>query len=168
MAFNFFGFRKTPVVEDAVVKDKPVAPKTFDEALAAQEAAQVAAQVAVKPALNESEVKPQEADQPESSETAAAPLPLGQLDQLEATREDVIAAYKIFLGRLPESEAVLDTWIGVKSQALLADFLKSAEFLANPQKAQFILALAKKILDDRKQAATAEGAAPAEQGPPAT
>ena len=74
-------------------------------------------------------------------------VPIG----LVTTREDVIAAYKIFLGRLPESEEVITLWLNTNPEAVLAGFLKSQEFLSHPQKGPFILALAKKILEDRKQ-----------------
>lgn len=74
-----------------------------------------------------------------------------ETNQLLATREDVTAAFKIFLGRMPESEKVIATWVGVKPQAILVDFLKSPEFLNHVQKSQFILALAKKILDDQRK-----------------
>jgi hypothetical protein len=86
---------------------------------------------------------PKEIEPPVANE-----LPKG----LVTTREDVIAAYKIFLGRMPESEDVITLWLSSNPEAVLAGFLKSQEFLGHPQKAPFILALAKKILDDRKQA----------------
>ena len=90
---------------------------------------------------------------------------LGQMDTLKATREDVIAAYKIFLGRLPESMEVVDPRVGVAPLAILVDFLISKEFLDQASKSQLILALAKKILDDRKQASPSEEAAPSETEP---
>jgi hypothetical protein len=86
---------------------------------------------------------------------------------MKATREDVIAAYKIFLGRLPESMEVVDPRVGVAPAALLVDFLASKEFLDQAPKSQLVLAVAKKILDERKQATAAEGAAPAAHEQPA-
>jgi hypothetical protein len=68
---------------------------------------------------------------------------------------------------LPESMEVVDPRVGVAPAALLVDFLASKEFLDQAPKSQLVLAVAKKILDERKQAAAAEGAAPAEQGQPA-
>lgn len=91
---------------------------------------------------------------------AEQPKVLGQMDTLKATHEDVIAAYKIFLGRLPESMEVVDPRVGVTPAALLVDFLASKEFLDQAPKSQLVLAVAKKILDERKQAAAAEGNAP--------
>ena len=92
---------------------------------------------------------------------AAEPEVLGQMDTMKATREDVIAAYKIFLGRVPESMEVVDPRVGVAPAALLVDFLASKEFLDQAPKSQLVLAVAKKILDERKQAAPTEGAASA-------
>ena len=90
---------------------------------------------------------------------------LGQMDTLKATREDVIAAYKIFLGRLPESMEVVDPRVGVAPSAILVDFLNSKEFLDQASKSQLILALAKKILVDRKQTSPSEEATPSETEP---
>ena len=98
---------------------------------------------------------------PENSE----PKVLGQMDTLKATREDVIAAYKIFLGRLPESMEVVDPRVGVAPSAIMVDFLNSKEFLDQASKSQLILALAKKILDDRKQTSPSEEATPSETEP---
>jgi hypothetical protein len=168
------------------------APMTFDEALAAQAAAEAAAKgqatpEAVAPVAPAPEPAPVVAEpvaavaaepvadvapvavapasvavEPEAP--AAEPEVLGQMDTMKATREDVIAAYKIFLGRVPESMEVVDPRVGVAPAALLVDFLASKEFLDQAPKSQLVLAVAKKILDERKQAAAAEGAAPAEQG----
>jgi hypothetical protein len=98
---------------------------------------------------------------------AAEPEEAGQMGTMKATREDVIAAYKIFLGRLPESMEVVDPRVGQPVAAVLVDFMASKEFLDQAPKSQLVLAVAKKILDERKQAAVAECAAPAEQGQPA-
>jgi hypothetical protein len=80
---------------------------------------------------------------------------LNQMETVKATREDVIAAYKIFLGRLPESMKVVDQRVGVSCAALLVDFLASKEFLDQPTKAQLMLAVAKKIFEKRQLATTA-------------
>ncbi len=63
---------------------------------------------------------------------------LGQMDTLKANREDVIAAYKSFLGRLPESMEAVDTKVGVAPSAILIDFIISKEFLYHGVKLQFI------------------------------
>lgn len=173
------------------------APMTFDEALAAQAAAEAAAKgLAAPEAVAPVAPAPEPAPAPvvaepvvavaaepvadvapvaaapavvhtEPEAPAAEPEVLGQMDTMKATREDVIAAYKIFLGRVPESMEVVDPRVGQPVAAVLVDFLASKEFLDQAPKSQLVLAVAKKILDERKQAAAAEGAAPAEQGQPA-
>ena len=195
MAFNFFGLKKKPVIEDVEAKQPTAAAKpaamTFDQALAAQAAAEgrvaesvapvaavetepapaavvaepvaapvVAAEVPAAPvAAPESPVvEPVAANAP-----AAEPEEVGQMGTTKATREDVIAAYKIFLGRLPESMEVVDPRVGVSPAALLVDFLASKEFLDQAPKAQLVLAVAKKILDERKQAAAVEAAKPSSE-----
>ncbi len=101
-------------------------------------------------------------NEPVSKEASAPEQPevLGQMDTIKATREDVIAAYKIFLGRLPESMVVVDQRVGVAPAALLVDFLASKEFLDQAPKAQLVLAVAKKILDERKKVAANESSVP--------
>ena len=91
--------------------------------------------------------------EPELAAVDIASEVLGQMDTIKATREDVIAAYKIFLGRLPESMEVVDPRVGVTPFALLVDFLPSKEFLDQAPKSQLVLAVAKKVLDARAQEA---------------
>lgn len=146
--FNFFSFKKKPVVEDVAVTAPatPSAPMTFDEALAAQVAAKAAQAASV--AVPTPTPTPAEAPMSEIASEV-----LGQMDTIKATREDVIAAYKIFLGRLPESMEVVDPRVGVTPFALLVDFLASKEFLDQAPKSQLVLAVAKKVLDARAQEA---------------
>ena len=163
---------------DKAAQDKAqadeAASKLAEEKAAAQKAAElVAAQKAALTNLKEEtsslEMLVQfDASQKEASPPAVAvatqqandsPKDLGQMGSMTATREDVIAAYKIFLGRLPESMEVVDPRVGVTPAALLVDFLASKEFLDQTPKSQLVLAVAKKILDERRQAA-AEGQTP--------
>ena len=165
MPFDFFRFRKKAVIEDVEVKipapiqesglQNQTEPSTepSTEPLASFEPTEVAEET-VAVAVTVAEVKADAAQQA-STPAMTAPEPearkeIGQMDTLRATREDVIAAYKIFLGRLPESMEVVDPRVGVTPNALLADFLASKEFLDQTPKAQFVLAVAKKILDARK------------------
>ena len=168
--FDFFGLKKKPVIEDVEVKvPTPAAAEAAAEGQAAPKAVasvsvpaepETPAPVAVAPVVVAPTVAAEAAP-------AAEPEVLGQMDTMKATREDVIAAYKIFLGRVPESMEVVDPRVGVAPVSLLVDFLASKEFLDQAPKSQLVLAVAKKILDERKQAAAVEGAAPAEQGQPA-
>jgi hypothetical protein len=131
MAFNFFGFKKKPDIQDVQIKATIEEEKT--------------------PPILSQEPEPEpktelkiQADISKSSEDASG-------KKLVSTREDVLAAYKIFLGRLPESEEVINLWVGTNPEAVLAGFLKSSEFLNHPLKSQFILGLAKMILNERKK-----------------
>ena len=146
MAFSFFGFKKKSIVEDIEVKD-PIAV--------------VKAGPLVEPLAPLVEVPTDPVAQPAIDPTpAAVQQALGQMDTIKATREDVIAAYKIFLGRLPESMEVVDPRVGVSPAALLVDFLASKEFLDQTPKAQLVLTVAKKIVEAHRQATSAENAAP--------
>jgi hypothetical protein len=157
-----------PATVTAQVEPEPVAPAAVvAEPVAAPV---VAAEVQAAPAVSAAPVAPVADPLPEpvaADAPAAAPEEAGQMGTMKATREDVIAAYKIFLGRLPESMEVVDPRVGVAPAALLVDFLASKEFLDQAPKSQLVLAVAKKILDERKQAAATEGAAPAAQEQPA-
>jgi hypothetical protein len=157
--------------EKAAAVEKAAAIEKAEQEAAALAAAQKSAQMELKEATSSLEMLVQF----DASQNAAPPPPepvavpkaneapevLGQMDTITATREDVIAAYKIFLGRLPESMEVVDPRVGVSPSALLVDFLASKEFLDQAPKSQLVLAVAKKILDERKHAAVTEGAAPA-------
>jgi hypothetical protein len=176
--FNFFGLKKKPLIEDVEAKVPTPEGKhtsmSFNDALSAQAAAEAAAKVEVTP-----EVVAPVAPAPVDIETAppttvaveqlanAAPAVepgvLGQMNTMKSTREDVIAAYKIFLGRIPESMEVVDPRVGLAPVSLLVDFLASKEFLDQAPKSQLVLAVAKKILDERKQAAAAEGVTPSSE-----
>jgi hypothetical protein len=124
---------------------------TFDEALAAQVAAKAAQAVAVAPPAVAQTPAPTPTMLPAEVLADVVPEAAGQMDTMKATREDVIAAYKIFLGRLPESMEVVDPRVGVTPFALLVDFLASKEFLDQAPKSQLVLAVAKKVLDTRAQ-----------------
>jgi len=169
MVFSFLGLKKKPVIEDVVAKvPTPVAkpaPMTFDEALAAQAAAEAAGKGQAEPeAVAPVAPAPEPVTVVAESVAAVALAPaaepemLGQMDTMKATREDVIAAYKIFLGRVPESMEVVDPRVGQPVAAVLVDFLASKEFLDQAPKSQLVLAVAKKILDERKQAVAVDGA----------
>lgn len=71
-----------------------------------------------------------------------------QLTTVRATREDVVAAYKIFLGRMPENMDVVDNRIGVMPEAMLLEFMVSEEFLNHPDRSKLVLALAQKIMNE--------------------
>ncbi len=68
---------------------------------------------------------------------------------LKMKRADAVAAYKIFLGRLP-TEAEIDTLEGQTCNQALVHFLLLDEFLERPEVAAVILLCAKKILARQK------------------
>lgn len=152
MVFGFFGLKKKPEIEDVQPKALPPepVPVSFDEALAAQIASKAAAAAsAVASAPMPSPPPPPSVQTEDASQGATEAA--SQMGSMKATREDVIAAYKIFLGRLPESMAVVDPRVGCSTSALLVSFLSSKEFLDQAAKSHLVLALAKKILEDRQK-----------------
>ena len=68
-----------------------------------------------------------------------------QVPLVPATREDVIAAYKIFLDRLPESEEVITPRIGLARERILSSFMTSKYFLSRPKNIQLLLLTAIQI-----------------------
>lgn len=71
--------------------------------------------------------------------------PAVQAPLIPATREDVIAAYKIFLDRLPESEEVITPRIGLARERILSSFMTSKYFLSRPKNIQLLLLTAIQI-----------------------
>jgi hypothetical protein len=92
---------------------------------------------------SESQLETQPAVQP-AAPTAEQPLLMA--------KEDVIAAYKIFLDRLPESNAVMNQRIGASAEANLIQFMLADEFLKRPEVKTLILGLAKQIIERQKMA----------------
>ena len=78
---------------------------------------------------------------------AAPQTPITQMSGMNCAPEDVIGAYKIFLGRLPENMQVIQPWVSAPSEKLLIDFMVSNEFLSNPDRVKFVVNLAKKIIE---------------------
>jgi hypothetical protein len=69
-----------------------------------------------------------------------------------ATKEDIIAAYKIFLNRHPESPFVLQPRIGKSIEENLIEFTLSDEFLNRPDASEIILKAAKIVLENQQMA----------------
>lgn len=88
-----------------------------------------------------------------ASSATKALTDFAQMASMRATAEDVIAAYKIFLGRLPESAQVVQQRMGPPVATLLIDFLASDEFLMHPERAKLILGLAKRVQEKQEAAA---------------
>jgi hypothetical protein len=82
---------------------------------------------------------------------ALAPQIAAQWQSEKATEADVVAAYKIILGRMPESREVIESRVDTEPERLLQVFLFSKEFRARKQFHPLILALAKEILESGKK-----------------
>jgi len=93
-----------------------------------------------------------------------------QMESMLMSQEDIIAAYKIFLKRHPETMEVIKPRVGLTGDRVLVDFLSSSEFTSRPEVVNLIFALAKKLLDEQKakaiQEATASPSKPAPENPP--
>ena len=92
-----------------------------------------------------------------------------QMESMLMSQEDIIAAYKIFLKRHPETMEVIKPRVGLTGDRVLVDFLSSSEFTSRPEVVNLIFALAKKLLDEQKaktaQEASAATATSASQDP---
>jgi len=92
-----------------------------------------------------------------------------QMESMLMSQEDIIAAYKIFLKRHPETMEVIKPRVGLTGDRVLVDFLSSSEFTSRPEVVNLIFALAKKLLDEQKaktaQQASAAAATSASQDP---
>ena len=70
--------------------------------------------------------------------------------EISVTKEDIIAAYKIFLNRLPESSEVMQAKVGKGSDTVLIGFTLADEFLKRPEVAELILKVAQKVVQEQK------------------
>ena len=77
-----------------------------------------------------------------------------------ATKEDIIAAYKIFLNRHPESAFVLQSRIGKSIEEILIEFALSDEFLNRADVAEIIQKAAKIVAENEKSTTAATLAKP--------
>ena len=93
-----------------------------------------------------------------------------QMESMLMSQEDIIAAYKIFLKRHPETIEVIKPRVGLTGDRVLVDFLSSSEFTSRPEVVNLIFALAKKLLEEQKAKATQEATTspntPAPENPP--
>lgn len=71
-----------------------------------------------------------------------------------ATAEDITASYKLFLGRFPENNEVVQLRVGIEMQTILRSFMLSDEFLQRQQNWPMVVEAAKKIIEMNKQAQT--------------
>ena len=120
-------------------------------------------EIASKPVLIE-EPKQEEPKQEEliqeeliqPSAVIASPIPASIPEAVTSTpllmtRQDVIAAYKLFLNRLPESFEVIQSRVNSSAEANLIDFSLADEFIKRPDLPAIIFPIAKKIVDAQAQ-----------------
>jgi len=127
----------SPVVAAMVVA--PAAP------IAQPTAVEVPAPVAVLAAVAEP-VPVTPASDGAVAETATAEAVVG--------RDEVIAAYRLFLRRDPESEEVIAPRLGMARENLLSTFIVSPEFLQRAENVNLVLEVAKSVELRRPAAAT--------------
>ncbi len=111
--------------------------------------------VASQPVEVPSTAVPEKKSEDESEKQAE----LIQMETDLMTREDVIAAYKIFLRRRPVVQEDIEPRLGMTGDRVLFDYLMCDEFTNRPEIAQLIFNCAKKIVDSKKSAAPANTAA---------
>ena len=92
--------------------------------------------------LIKEEGRQQESSSSETQEQAPTPLP-----ELLVSEADVTAAYKIFLRRLPEGSAQVQSRVGLPADRILFDFLACDEFTSRPEAAKLILVSAQKMIE---------------------
>lgn len=70
---------------------------------------------------------------------------------LFAQAEDVVAAYKLFLGRFPESIDVVQLRVGLPVDRILYEFMVSPEFLSKEANTAQVLGLAKRLIREQEE-----------------
>jgi hypothetical protein len=78
-----------------------------------------------------------------ASLTANAPMPSPA--QPGVGHDEVVAAYRMFLRRDPESDAVIEPRLGIARERLLSTFMVSPEFLQRPENVKLLLEVAKSL-----------------------
>ena len=127
-----------PEPKDEIIFEKAPA---REEKITSVEAAPSPA-TATTPVTEMASDTPSPSSQVPTSEQQVAPV---QVPLVPATREDVIAAYKIFLDRLPENEEVITPRIGLARERILSSFMTSKYFLSRPKNIQLLLLTAIQI-----------------------
>ena len=136
---------------------------------APHEAASAKAAPLVTPSATPSDNAPPALSETTAEKVLSAAETPKQMESMLMSQEDIIAAYKIFLKRHPETMEVIKPRVGLTGDRVLVDFLSSSEFTSRPEVVNLIFALAKKLLDEQKaktaQEASAAATASATQDP---
>ena len=110
----------------------------------------------VTPLLTPSDNAPPALSETTAEKVLSAAETPKQMESMLMSQEDIIAAYKIFLKRHPETLEVIRPRVGLTGDRVLVDFLSSSEFTSRPEVVKLIFALAKKLLEEQKAKATQE------------
>ena len=121
-----------------------------------QETSSAAAAPLVTPLLTPSDNAPPALSETTAEKVLSAAETPKQMESMLMSQEDIIAAYKIFLKRHPETLEVIKPRVGLTGDRVLVDFLSSSEFTSRPEVVKLIFALAKKLLEEQKAKATQE------------
>ena len=137
---------------------------------APHEAASAKAAPLVTPSATPSDNAPPALSETTAEKVLSAAETPKQMESMLMSQEDIIAAYKIFLKRHPETMEVIKPRVGLTGDRVLVDFLSSSEFTSRPEVVNLIFALAKKLLDEQKaktaQEASASPSTPASENSP--
>ena len=136
---------------DSTAIPTPIAAEPEDDIIPTP--VKVAPQASAPVPMEAAEPAPQLESKPDSQPEAkpdSQPLTQQGTQPLRMAKEDVIAAYKIFLNRLPESTTVMNLRIGGSTEANLIDFVLADEFLKRPEVSPLILGFAKQIIERQK------------------
>ena len=126
---------------------------------APHEAASAKAAPLVTPSATPSDNAPPALSETTAEKVLSAAETPKQMESMLMSQEDIIAAYKIFLKRHPETMEVIKPRVGLTGDRVLVDFLSSSEFRSCPEVVDLIFALAKKLLDEQKAKTAQEASA---------
>ena len=126
-----------------------------------QETSSAVAAPLVTPLLTPSDNAPPVLSETTAEKVLSAAETPKQMESMLMSQEDIIAAYKIFLKRHPETLEVIKPRVGLTGDRVLVDFLSSSEFTSRPEVVKLIFALAKKLLEEQKAKAALEASAAA-------
>ena len=126
---------------------------------APHEAASAKAAPLVTPSATPSDNAPPALSETTAEKVLSAAETPKQMESMLMSQEDIIAAYKIFLKRHPETMEVIKPRVGLTGDRVLVDFLSSREFTSRPEVVNLIFALAKKLLDEQKAKTAQEASA---------
>ena len=138
-----------PVPQAPQASDAEAATNAVPTQLQASPSPQAVAAQAPAPAASVTPAVGASAAATSTPAASTTPAVVGQMDSMAMSAEDIIAAYKIFLKRLPESMEVITPRVGLSAERVLFDFMSSSEFTNRPEVANLVFAVGKKILDER-------------------